>query len=126
MIDAMDRVRAPFNVNLPAQGAAVAALADEEFVARSLDLVRVWRPWLTQQLGGLGLEVYPSQANFVLVRFAETAGRSASEAEAFLASKGLLVRGLAGYGIKDALRITIGLEEHNRAVADALGEFLSR
>jgi len=124
VIDAMERVRGPFNVNLPAQAAALAALGDDEFIARSKDLVRTWRPWLTQQLGGLGLEVYPSQGNFVLARFPKTHGRTAAEAEAFLASKGFLVRGCGGYGLGDCLRITIGLEEQNRAVADVLGSFM--
>jgi histidinol-phosphate aminotransferase len=124
VISAMDRIRAPFNVNLPAQAACVAGLADEDFIARSQALVRQWRPWLAQQLGGLGLEVPPSQGNFVLPRFPDVPGRTAAEAEAFLSARGILVRGLANYGIKDALRITIGLEAHNRAVVDALAEFL--
>jgi histidinol-phosphate aminotransferase len=126
VIDALERIRGPFNVNLPAQAAALAALQDEDFVEQSRALVRTWRPWLTQQLGGLGLEVFPSQANFVLARFPKTPGKTAAEGEAFLASKGLLVRGTAGYGLGDCLRITIGLEAHNRAVVEALGAFLRR
>jgi histidinol-phosphate aminotransferase len=125
IIDALERIRAPFNVNLPAQAAAVAALADDDFVARSQDLVRTWRPWLTQQLGGLGLEVLPSQGNFVLARFPNTLGKTAAEAEAYLASQGLLVRGTAGYGLGDSLRITVGLEAQTRAVAKALGAFIT-
>ena len=69
MISAMERIRAPFNVNLPAQAAAVAALGDKDFQAQSRALVLQWRPWLTQQLGGLGLDMLPSQGNFVLVGF---------------------------------------------------------
>lgn len=124
VIDAMDRIRLPFNVNVPAQEAAVAALADEDFQKTSLELVWRWRPWLTQQLGGIGLEVTPSSANFILVHFPKTPGKTALEAEVFLARKGLLVRYVGSYGLPDCLRITIGLEEHNRAVADALAEFM--
>jgi histidinol-phosphate aminotransferase len=124
VIDALERVRGPFNVNLPAQAAAIAALADEDFIEQSKDLVRVWRPWMTQQLGGLGLEVLPSQGNFVLARFPKTPGKTAAEGEAFLASRGYLVRGTAGYGLSDCLRITIGLEAHNSGVVDVLGAFL--
>jgi histidinol-phosphate aminotransferase len=122
--DALDRIRAPFNTSIAAQKAAVAALADGEFQARSRELVNTWRPWLTQQFGGLGLEVVPSQANFVLVGFPPTPGKTAADAEAHLARQGLIVRGVANYGLPDHLRITIGLEEHNRAVVEALGAFL--
>ncbi|THD81756.1 MAG: histidinol-phosphate transaminase [Phenylobacterium sp.] len=122
---AVDRIRLPFNINVPAQVAAVAALEDEDFQQQSIALMEQWRPWLTQQLGGLGLEVVgPSAANFVLVGFPQTPGRSAAEADAFLASRGLLVRGVGLYGLPDHLRITIGLEAHNRALIDALADFM--
>lgn len=124
IVEALDRIRLPFNVNIPAQLAAVAALGDDDFQARSLALVEQWRPWLTQQLGGLGLEVTPSSANFLLVRFPTTPGKTSGEAEAFLASKGLLTRDVRGYGLPEHLRITIGLEQHNRGVIDGLAEFL--
>lgn len=122
--DAVDRVRLPFNTSIPAQAAAVAALGDEDFQERSRAHVAQWRPWLVQQLGGLGLDVVPSAANFVLVGFPEADGKRAPEAEAFLASRGLLVRGVGGYGLPNHLRITLGLEEHNRALVDALDAFL--
>ena len=122
---AVDRIRLPFNTSIAAQEAAVAALGDEDFVRASIEHVEQWRPWLAQQLGGLGLEVTPSAANFVLVRFPEAPGRTAAEAEAFLARRGLLVRGLGNYGLAGRLRITIGLEAHNRALVEALREFLT-
>jgi histidinol-phosphate aminotransferase len=124
--DAIDRIRAPFNTSIAAQHAAIAALADVEFQQRSRDHVAYWRPWLTQQLGGLGLEVVPSQANFVLVGFPTTPGRTAKEAEVWLATRGLIVRGVGNYGLPNHLRITLGLEEHNRAVVDGLAEFMRR
>ena len=122
VISAMDRIRPPFNINLPAQSALVAALQDDAFLAESQELVRRWRPWLAQQLGGLGLEVAAGQGNFVLVRFADAA--AAHEVEAHLTQRGVLVRGLANYGMGDSLRITVGREADNRAVVDALGEIL--
>ncbi|MBO9708477.1 MAG: histidinol-phosphate transaminase [Caulobacter sp.] len=124
IIDPLERIRPPFNTSIPAQEAAIAALADVEFQARSLALVEQWRPWLAQQIGGLGLEVTPSAANFVLVNFPAAPGKTALEAEAFLASKGILVRAVANYGLPNAIRITVGLEEHNRRVVDLLGEFV--
>jgi histidinol-phosphate aminotransferase len=122
--DAIERIRPPFNTSIAAQEAAVAALGDDDFQRRSVELMEQWRPWLTQQLGGAGLDVVPSAANFLLVGFPKTPGKTAQDAEAFLGSKGLIVRGVGGYGLPDHLRITIGLEEHNRAVADALYEFM--
>ena len=122
---AMERIRLPFNTSIAAQEAAIVALADTDFQTRSLALIETWRPWLTQQLGGLGLDVTPSQANFLLVGFpAAPDMRNAQAAEAFLAERGYLVRGLTNYGLPGHLRITVGLEEHNRAVIDALADFM--
>ena len=123
--DAMDRIRAPFNVNIPAQAAALAALDDDDFLRRSRELVQAERPRLAEGLEALGLVVQPSQANFVLGRFPTVAGRTAGEAEAALAAQGVLVRGLDGYGIPTGLRITVGLPEHNRKVLSVLDAFLA-
>ena len=126
IIAPLERIRPPFNTSIPGQEAAVAALFDDAFQARSLALVEQWRPWLAQQLGGLGLEVTPSAANFVLATFPTTPGKTAREAEAFLASRGYLVRAVANYNLPDSIRVTIGLEEQNRAVVELLTEFMGR
>jgi histidinol-phosphate aminotransferase len=118
VVDAVDRIRPAFNTPLPAQEAAVAALADEAFQHRSIALVDQERPWLTARLTELGLKVYPSRTNFVLVRFDSPA--AAAEAEARLQGRGVLVRGVAGYGLADCLRITLGTREQNAAVVDGL------
>jgi len=123
--DAIDRIRPPFNVNIPAQAAALAALGDDDFIARSKALVETWRPWLAQQLGRLGLETIPSAGNFLLTLFPQTPGRTAAEAEAYLASRGVLVRAVAGYGIPHGLRITVGREADNRALIAGLEAFLA-
>lgn len=120
--EAVDRIRLPFNNNIPAQEAAVAALEDTAHVEASRELVRTWRPRLTQAIRGFGFEVLPSAGNFVLVRFPDEA-RNAKAADAFLHSKGIIVRPVGGYGLFDCLRITVGAEDQNRALIDALSEF---
>lgn len=125
LIAAMERIRQPFNLTIAGMEAAIAALDDTDFIKASVALVAEWRPWLAQQLGGLGLEVTPSQANFVLARFPNVAGKTAPEAEAYLASQGILVRYTANYGLPDCLRISIGLPDHNRALIAALNRFLA-
>ena len=121
---AVDRIRLPFNISIPGQLAAVAGLGDVEFQARSIAHVEQWRPWLTQQIGGLGLDVVgPSTTNFVLVGFPKS-GKTAAAADEFLSARGLLTRRVLNYGLPDHLRITIGLDEHNRALVDALAEFM--
>lgn len=122
---AVDRIRLPFNTSIPGQLAAVEALRDVDFQRRSIEHVNRWRPWLDQQLSGLGLDVVrPSAANFVLVGFPK-AGKTAGAAEAYLSARGLLVRAVTNYGLPDHIRITIGLEAHNRAVIDALSEYMA-
>ena len=123
VIDVLHRVRGPFNVNLPAIEAGVASIKDRDFVKKSADHNTQWVNWLHQQIGGLGFEVTPSVCNFVLVHFAEDEGKNAAAADAFLQSKGLVVRPLQPYGLPNALRISIGLEDDNRRVVEALKEF---
>jgi histidinol-phosphate aminotransferase len=122
MIAAMERIRAPFNINLPAQAAATAALGDEAFIARSQALVAAQRPRLEAGLKRLGLAVPPSLGNFVMALF--PTGPAAAEAEAALAGRGILVRGLGGYQIPNGLRITVGEAEHMDAVLDGLAALL--
>lgn len=120
--EAVDRIRLPFNVSVPGLEAATAALGDTHHVEASRDLVETWRPRLTQALKGFGFDVLPSAGNFVLVRFTDPS-RPAQAANDYLNSRGIIVRPVGGYGLHDALRITIGTEDQNRAVIDALSEF---
>lgn len=119
--EAVDRIRLPFNVSVPGLDAAVAALGDEAHQRASRDLVETWRPRLTQAIKGFGFEVFPSAGNFVLVRFPDAT--RAAAANDYLNMRGIIVRGVGGYGLPDCLRITIGTDDQNRAVLDALSEF---
>ena len=120
--EAVDRIRLPFNVSVPGLEAATAALGDEAHQKASREMVQTWRPRLTQAIRGFGFEVLPSAGNFVLVLFKDEK-RNAAAASEYLNSKGIIVRPVGGYGIHDGLRITVGTEDQNRAVIDALSEF---
>ena len=119
--EAVDRIRLPFNVSVPGIEAAVAALGDEAHQKASRDLIHTWRPRLTQAIRGFGFDVLPSAGNFVLVRFKDV--DQSTRANDYLNSKGIIVRPVGGYGLPDCLRITVGTEDQNRAVIDALSEF---
>ncbi len=120
--DAVDRIRLPFNNSIPAQEAGVAALGDDDHQVKSRELVREWLPRLTQSIRGMGFEVFPSAGNFVLVRFPDQA-KGAREADAFLHTRGLIVRPVGGYGLHDCLRITVGTPEQNEVLLNALQAF---
>ncbi len=122
--DALNRIRAPFNVNGPALEAGIAAIADTAHVERSIVHNERWLPWVTAELRKLGLTVTPSVGNFVLISFPRGLGRTAAEADAFLLSHGLILRGVTSYGLPDLLRLTVGTEAANRLVVKALAEFL--
>jgi histidinol-phosphate aminotransferase len=126
VVDAINRVRGPFNVNAPAIAAGVAAIRDTAHVEKARAHNKEWLAWLTKEIGELGLKVTPSVANFVLIHFPETPGRTAKEADAFLTKRGLILRGVAGYKLPHALRMTVGSEEANRLVVAALKEFLGK
>lgn len=123
--DAYNRVRGPFNVSTAAQAAAVAALKDRAHAADSKAFNTKWLAWLTENITALGLKVYPSVANFLLVEFPATGQRTAKAADAFLMKKGVIVRAVTAYGLPDCLRISVGSEDGNRAAVAALKEFMS-
>jgi histidinol-phosphate aminotransferase len=119
----LDRIRDPFNVNLVAQVAAIAALGDEEHVRRSRALVESERPFVIQGLEALGARITPSQANFVLADFPGKPGRELFEA---LLREGVVVRPMGGYGFPTAQRITFGLRPENEKLLTALRKVLGR
>ena len=126
VVDALNRIRGPFNVNAAAIGAGVAAIEDQVFIQAAVAHNEEWLPWLTAKITQLGLAVTPSVGNFLLIHFPKTAGKTAADADAFLASKGLVLRRVAAYGLPDALRLTVGSEEANRHLVATLAQFLAK
>ncbi|MBI1339006.1 histidinol-phosphate transaminase [bacterium] len=126
VIDALERVRMPFNANAPGQAAAIAALQDDDFIERSLAHNDAELARLTTGLRELGLETPESFCNFVIARFPQTPGRTAAEAFAFLMERGVTVRGMKGYGLPDHLRISVGTREGDDALLAGLKTFFSK
>ena len=120
----LNRVRGPFNVGAPALAAAAASMRDTAHIEMARAHNDTWRPWIETEIATLGLTATPSIGNFVLVHFAEDAGKTASRAEEFLRSRGIYVRDMVAYGLPDALRITVGCAQANTAALAALKEFV--
>jgi histidinol-phosphate aminotransferase len=126
VVDAVNRIRGPFNVNAAAMAAGIAAIQDSAHVEAARAHNEKWLAWLSAEIRKLGLVVTPSVANFVLIHFPQTKGRTAADADAFLTARGLILRRVAAYHLPDALRMTVGSEEANRLVVEALREFIGR
>lgn len=126
VIDVLNRMRNPFNVGTPAMIAAAAAMRDRTFTAEAVRFNETWREEIAAALAALGLRVTPSVANFLLVHFPQTPGRSAREADAFLTARGFVLRGVGAYGFPDALRLSIGTEDANRGVIAAFRDFMGQ
>jgi histidinol-phosphate aminotransferase len=123
VMDVLNRIRGPFNVSLPAIAAGVASIQDTSFMDQALAHNSKWLGWLSDEISKLGLKVTPSVGNFVLVHF--TKDRTAAMADAYLQDHGLVVRRMDGYGMPNALRMSVGTEEANHALIKALKGFMS-
>lgn len=126
VIDALNRIRGPFNVTGPAMAAGIAAIRDRAFVDRAVEHNETWLPRLTEGLRALGLDVVPSVGNFVLIHMPDEDGKRAADADAYLLERGLVLRRLDGYGFPNSLRMSIGTEEANDAALAAFAGFLNR
>jgi len=111
----LERARHPFNVNSLAEVGALAALDDEEHARRTIELNTAGIEYLREELGRLGIETWPSEANFILAR---------TGAEVFdaLLARGVIVRPMAGFGLTEHVRISIGLPEENERLIKTLAE----
>jgi histidinol-phosphate aminotransferase len=113
LIGWLERARHPFNVNLLAEAAAAAALDDREHLERTVRMNAEGVDYLRRELDALGIETWPSEANFVLAR----PGPGTYER---LLREGVIVRPLAGFGMPEHVRITVGLPEENERLVKAL------
>lgn len=119
LIAHMERARQPFSVNLLAQMAAEAALEDKEHRAKTTRTNKMGKQYLYEELTRLGLAFVPSEANFILV----CCGTKTPQIIEGLMQEGIVVRGMAGYGLKEYIRITIGLPEENKGIIKVLEQW---
>lgn len=124
VINAMNRLRSPFNVNVPAQLAGLAAVRDQAFVEKSKADNEKWLGWMSEQLIALGLHVPPSVGNFVLAGFADE--ETANRAAAFLEARGIVPRKVGSYHLPTYLRITVGLERECHMLVDGMKAFMAK
>lgn len=116
----LHRVRQPFNINLPAQAGALAALGDTAHYEHTLRGTAEGRAWLSEAVAQLGCRPYPSHTNFFLI---DVRGDATRLYEAML-YKGVIVRSMKAYGYPDFIRITVGTSEENQRFVSALAECL--
>src|SRR5262249_171861 len=119
VVDAVNRIRGPFNVNSAAIAPGIAAIQDTPHQETARAHNTRWLGWLNDEIRKLGLEVTTSSANFVLIHFPQTKDRTAADADKFLTARGLILRQVGAYKLPHALRMTVGSEEANRLVAAA-------
>ncbi len=122
IIDALNRVRGPFNVSGSALATATAAVMDVDYIQSCREKNTRWRDWLSEQLTDMGVKNDPSFGNFILARFASP--DQANGCDAFLRNRGLIVRKVGGYGFPEGLRITVGDEIGCRQVLHGIREYL--
>ncbi len=123
VMDVLNRIRGPFNVSTPAIAAGVASIQDVAFMDQAQRHNSQWLEWLSKEIVQLGLQVTPSVGNFVLVHF--TAQKTAAQADAYFQEHGLVVRRMDGYGMPNALRVSVGTAEANHALVGALKDFMA-
>jgi len=126
IIDALNRIRGPFNVNAPAIAAGIASINDAAHIEKARAHNEKWLAWLTEEIEKLGIKVTPSVGNFILLHFPETPGKTAAEADKLLTSRGVIMRAVRAYKLPNALRMTVGSEEANRLTVKTLAEFMGK
>jgi histidinol-phosphate aminotransferase len=131
IIDALNRLRGPFNVTTTGQAGAVAALDDKDWIEKTRAHTVKWRHWFADEVasmgkdgGNWGLRPIPSFANFVMIEFPENGPVTAAGANEALLHDGVIARYLAVQGMPRCLRVSIGTEDETRAAAAALRRYV--
>jgi histidinol-phosphate aminotransferase len=123
--DVINRIRGPFNTSTLQQMAGAAAVRDRDHFWKAVKHNSEWLPWVTAEIRKTGLRVDDSVANFVLIHFPPEGEKTAAKADAFLLKRGVILRGVASYGLPNCLRMTVGTEEQNRLAVSLLQQFMA-
>ena len=123
--DVINRIRGPFNTALMQQLVGAAAMRDRDHFWKAVEHNNKWLAWITAEIRKTGLRVDDSVANFVLIHFPADGEKTAAKADAFLMKGGVILRGVASYGLPNCLRMTVGTEEQNRLAVSLLQQFMA-
>ncbi|MDP3143090.1 MAG: histidinol-phosphate transaminase [Candidatus Omnitrophota bacterium] len=119
-IDCLNRVREPFNINTLAQVAALASLDDNSHLARLRKILKQGKAYLIKNFKQMGIDFVPSATNFILLKL----DRDGTAITNRLMRRGVIVRNMIGWGLKDCIRVTIGTREENKKFINALRRIL--
>ncbi len=124
VVEFLNRIRLPFNINSIAQKAAVAALQDTKFIDNAVEHNNIWKPFVEKELQKNEIEIIPGVGNFVLAKFKNI--KQANACYSYLENNNIFVRKVSEYGLPEFLRITVGLEKENIFICKIINEFMEK
>ena len=124
VVELLNRIRLPFNINAIAQKAAVAALQDTKFIDNAVEHNNIWKPFVEKELQKNEIEIIPGVGNFVLAKFKNI--KQANACYSYLENNNIFVRKVSEYGLPEFLRITVGLEKENIFICKIINEFMEK
>ena len=124
VVELLNRIRLPFNINAIAQKAAVAALQDTKFIDNAVKHNNIWKPFVEKELQKNEIEIIPGVGNFVLAKFKNI--KQANACYSYLENNNIFVRKVSEYGLPEFLRITVGLEKENIFICKIINEFMKK
>ena len=124
VVELLNRIRLPFNINSVAQKAAVAALQDTKFIENAVEHNNIWKPFVEKELQKNEIEIIPGVGNFVLAKFKNI--KQANACYSYLENNNIFVRKVSEYGLPEFLRITVGLEKENIFICKIINEFMKK
>ena len=124
VVELLNRIRLPFNINAIAQKAAVAALQDTKFIDNAVKHNNIWKPFVEKELQKNEIEIIPGVGNFVLAKFKNI--KQANACYSYLEYNNIFVRKVSEYGLPEFLRITVGLEKENIFICKIINEFMEK